>query len=294
MSFILDALKKSENARQRQIGPAVAELPRRRRQSERPIWAFVVAALLLITIGMLGAVLARKQGGEVTATAAMTTNPMMAANAAQGVDPAMQQMPQDIPTVLPARQQIQYAQQQYPQQYQQQQYPQYQQSQQYQNEQMPAQFGGPPPGNAGGNPGMRSLAEESAADGLEGDSGLAAAFAAAQADVEREERQAAPIQAPAVAPLGSASSQARSIPAGGAPGEILPTIGELAASGRTFPTMRLDIHSFADKPADRFIFVNMRKYGEGSTLQEGPAVERITEEGVVLNQQGLRFLLPRP
>jgi general secretion pathway protein B len=213
----------------------------------------------------------------------MGANPGMAVNQggfnpAMGVDPAMQQLPSELPTALPARQSLQYQQQyQYPQQ----------QQQQYQNEPVPS-------GNAAGNTGIRSLAEESASTGLEGDTGLAAAFAAAQADVEREERQPAPIQAPAVAPLGNASGQARSIPSAGGSNEVLPTIQELAASGRSFPDMRLDIHSFADKPTDRFIFVNMRKYGEGSTLQEGPAVERITEEGVVLNQQGLRFLLPRP
>ncbi len=44
---------------------------------------------------------------------------------------------------------------------------------------------------------------------------------------------------------------------------------------------------------ERFVFVNMRKYLEGETLKEGPSVERITAEGVILNQRGLRFLLPR-
>jgi hypothetical protein len=40
--------------------------------------------------------------------------------------------------------------------------------------------------------------------------------------------------------------------------------------------------------------VNMHKYVEGQSLSEGPTVERITPEGVILNRQGLRFLLPRP
>src|SRR5262245_33666078 len=102
MSFILDALKKSENARQRQIGPAMAELPRRRRQSERPIWAFVVAGLLLVNIGVLALVLTRKgKGPDVQPVAAATAAPLVA-------DPAMQQQlpPPPSPTVLPARQPI--------------------------------------------------------------------------------------------------------------------------------------------------------------------------------------------
>jgi hypothetical protein len=37
----------------------------------------------------------------------------------------------------------------------------------------------------------------------------------------------------------------------------------------------------------------MRKYQEGETTKEGPSVERITPDGVILNQRGLRFLLPR-
>jgi general secretion pathway protein B len=103
-----------------------------------------------------------------------------------------------------------------------------------------------------------------------------------------------PVQAPAVAPLASTSPGPASAGRNSASqDEVLPTIGELQASGRSFPPMRLDIHSFADKPGERFVFVNMRKYGEGQTLQEGPAIERITSEGVILNQQGLRFLLPR-
>ena len=50
---------------------------------------------------------------------------------------------------------------------------------------------------------------------------------------------------------------------------------------------------FATRPADRFVYVNMRKYHEGATLEEGPTVEHIRRDGVVLNYQGLRFLLPR-
>jgi hypothetical protein len=41
------------------------------------------------------------------------------------------------------------------------------------------------------------------------------------------------------------------------------------------------------------VYINMRKYHEGSVLQEGPTVERIRRDGVVLNYQGLRFILPR-
>ena len=45
--------------------------------------------------------------------------------------------------------------------------------------------------------------------------------------------------------------------------------------------------------AERFVVVNGRRYQEGATLQEGPTLERITPDGVILNHRGLRFLLPR-
>jgi general secretion pathway protein B len=75
--------------------------------------------------------------------------------------------------------------------------------------------------------------------------------------------------------------------------EVLPTPNTLAASGTMLPEMHLDIHVYAAKPVDRFVFVNMRKYTEGQTLKEGPKLERITPDGAVLIHQGLRFLLPR-
>jgi general secretion pathway protein B len=240
MSFILDALKKSENARQRQIGPAMAELPRRRRQSERPWWAFVVAGLLLVNVGVLILVLTRNKD-DIKPVSDAAAAPIAAA-------------PITSRNIAAAR-----------------------------------------------TGSLSSLADEAAMPGeLDGDSELSnPAAAVSQPQVVR------PIQAPSVTPLATpapaATSKAAAPPAAppAAPvsnattNEVLPTVGELTASGRTFPVMRLDIHVFGETPAERFVFVNMRKYAEGQVLQEGPTVERITADGVILNQQGLRFILPR-
>ena len=245
MSFILDALKKSENARQRQIGPAMAELPRRRYQTERPWWAFAVAGLLLVNIGVLILVLARGRDRAEPVTTA-TAAPLV--GSASNMAMASRQVPmQPVRESLPP---VQY-------------------------EQEPIR---------GGN--LRSLADEAAvARDLGGDEEAAPTQLPAPTAVQ-------PIQAPAVAPLAGAPPATRA-PAPKEPQEVLPSIDELAAAGRTFPPMRLDIHVFADTSAERFVFINMRKYTEGQTLQEGPAIERITEDGVVLNQQGLRFVLQR-
>jgi general secretion pathway protein B len=76
--------------------------------------------------------------------------------------------------------------------------------------------------------------------------------------------------------------------------EGLPSINEISLTGdQALPELHLDVHVFATKSAERFVFINMRKYHEGATLQEGPTIERIRRDGVVLNYHGLRFLLPR-
>ena len=59
------------------------------------------------------------------------------------------------------------------------------------------------------------------------------------------------------------------------------------------PELRLELHVFSNVPAERFAFINSRKYREGDTLQEGPRVDEITRDGVVLDFRGRRFLLPR-
>jgi general secretion pathway protein B len=252
MSFILDALKKSENARQRQIGPAVAELPRRRYQSERPWWAFVVAGLLLVNIGVLTLVLARNRNESEPVTTA-TAAPLVAGNMAL----AGRQLPPDVPARNPPPIN--------------------------QFEQALVQ---PSPRSSG-----NSLAEEAAVPReLAGED---PALDVADARSQNQPAVVQPVQAPAVSPLASAPPAAPPRVARADPQEVLPSIDELAASGRSFPAMRLDIHVFADKSAERFVFVNMRKYSEGQVLQEGPSIERITEDGVILNQQGLRFVLQR-
>ena len=75
---------------------------------------------------------------------------------------------------------------------------------------------------------------------------------------------------------------------------MLPSISEINLTGeQSLPDLHLDVHVYATKPAERFVYINMRKYREGSTLEEGPILERIRRDGVILNFHGLRFLLPR-
>ena len=78
------------------------------------------------------------------------------------------------------------------------------------------------------------------------------------------------------------------------PYKNLPSLMELALAGSIdLPPMRLDIHVYSEQPAERFVFINMKKYREGDPLVEGPVLEAITSQGVVLNQQGRSFILTR-
>lgn len=54
MSFILDALKKSEAERQRQAGPALLEMRITRPTRRLPLWALVVGLLLILNVAVLG------------------------------------------------------------------------------------------------------------------------------------------------------------------------------------------------------------------------------------------------
>ncbi len=70
MSFILDALKKSENERARQNGPALLEarvLPPRRGV---PVWAVVVGVILVANLALLAWVLLRTPSTPATVVAA--------------------------------------------------------------------------------------------------------------------------------------------------------------------------------------------------------------------------------
>lgn len=74
----------------------------------------------------------------------------------------------------------------------------------------------------------------------------------------------------------------------------LPTIHELIANGTiSLPELHVDVHVYSEVSEDRFVFINMNKHMEGSRLSEGPLVQEITRDGVVLDQNGVTFLLPR-
>jgi general secretion pathway protein B len=82
MSFILDALRKSEIERQRQSGPSIAELPVAREDRRLPVALLAIGLLLAVNAGVLLFFLMRDAGTPADATsAAAATMPAVAAPA---------------------------------------------------------------------------------------------------------------------------------------------------------------------------------------------------------------------
>ena len=256
MSFILEALKRSENERQRKVGPSLADVQVRARRSEKPWWAFAVAGLLLVNLAVLLIVLLRDDAPTPPAPqntavqAPVTDSPPVRNTSVPAITPPM------------SRPELR---------------------QQRSANEMAA---------ITADPSVRSLADEAAVVGEDTyayppenpDLAVAAAVPEGPSIVQ-------PIQPRSVAP-----SEVRPQPQRQAisePEEVLPTFRELGGTGANLPDLHLDIHVHSPVPAERFVFVNMRKYIEGQALSEGPLVERINSQGVVLNHRGLRFLLPR-
>ena len=71
------------------------------------------------------------------------------------------------------------------------------------------------------------------------------------------------------------------------------TVDKLPDVRSTLPSLHLDVHAYANKPTERFVVINLRRYQVGDTLAEGPRVVDIVPQGVILEYQGSTFLLPR-
>jgi general secretion pathway protein B len=214
VSFILDALRKSEHERQRSSLPALSQVPLATVPAHLPRWALVVIGVLATAVVALGG--AWWQSGRAP------SEPSEAAVATVErtveLPPPSTPAPQSPRTAPPAD--VERA---------------------------------PRPG--------QDVAAPPARDSL-------ASAAATTAEVVDE----------------PASSPVDDRPA-------LPSAAALAAEGIVMPELRLTLHAFGERPRDRYVFINGRKYVEGERLAEGPQLESIDSTGVVLIQAGRRFLL---
>jgi general secretion pathway protein B len=266
VSFILDALRKSEHERQRQTGPALAEVPVAPAKSKSNVWATAAIVLLVVNLVAVGVLLLRRaQQGDAAATAAATAAPegVTGSNAAAATaSPTLAPPPAQAPAIT-------------------------------QSATAPRPAVSEPVGR---NP----LADEVGGAGY--DAGLKAAAAVPAgppavvntAGTKRGSVVYAPVSeaddAPYTPPAEPAVRAAPPPVATAPPREALPGADEMTARGGV-PALHLDLHVYATQPQQRFIFVNSRKYREGETLAEGPLVEQITADGAVLSFRGSRFRL---
>ncbi len=90
MSFILDALKKSESDRQRQGGPALFEVKVAPRRTRLPLWAVAVALLLAVNLVILAWMLLRHPAAHADAALdTATSHPAPAPLPASAVSAAL-------------------------------------------------------------------------------------------------------------------------------------------------------------------------------------------------------------
>jgi hypothetical protein len=73
----------------------------------------------------------------------------------------------------------------------------------------------------------------------------------------------------------------------------VPALDEMPRETRdSLPSMEINVHSYAETPEKRMVIINMKRYGEGDRMVEGPMIDAITQTGVVLVHETQRFRLP--
>jgi general secretion pathway protein B len=276
MSFILDALKKSESDRQRQTGPALFEVKIAPPKARFPVWAAAIAALLGINMIIVGWLLLRRPAHQDAPQAAIPTqnNTAPMAHAQQPAAPA-QMPPMNVPATplptapatTPNMSQAQWTSAPIQQQ-----------------SGPPVQNSGPPPqsGTTQGS-GMTDVHEPTLADNTRDSNGSANGAR----DPATNPEDYAPAAEPNGTPLFKGHVQ-RGTESG------VPLYQDAAVvPGSNIPGLRLDLHVYAANPRERFALINMHKLHEGDSTPDGVRVESITPDGVIMSHNGSKFLLPR-
>jgi general secretion pathway protein B len=233
MSFILDALRKSESERHRGSAPSLSRIPEAVAARRVPRWAAGTIALLGVGVIGLAAALWLSARGSVPVPAAAGTGFEAPAPAPPAASPSG--------AALPSR----------------------------------------------GIPDSAAVASD---DGpVDTDDGAVLAL--------NHDRTAS--EGGRIAPRDDRTASAASAPSPASAPAVEPAPAAVAsyeaaaASDASLPALNLEFHAFADDPARRFVYINGEKYVEGSRLQAGPRVVRITADGVILEAAGQQLMLAR-
>ena len=256
MSFILDALKKSENDRQRQSGPALFEVRVAPPRSKLPLLAIAIVALLVVNLGVVGWLMLRKPA------AAAVPPPQVAGAAAAPVEAPPPPVPGAQATAaLAAPVGVQPP----------------------PNSEPPAFGAATPPPNAYPESAQKSYPPVTTG-GYAG--------AASREPMLADEAPRAPglnpdDYEPARQPPPPGSGEGRVVRS---TSSGLPTYEE-ASTTTSIPPVHMDLHSYAPDPSKRFVLINMKRLYEGQALPEGVKVESITNDAAILSYNGVKFVL---
>jgi general secretion pathway protein B len=274
MSFILDALKKSERERQRQTGPALFEVKVAPPRNRFPLWAVAIGVLLILNSGVVIWLLLHNKAApaQSNAPAAVASAPSNSGATPYGAPPSGQapwppasstpyQANSDTPPASGGAEEY---------------------------------FGDP----AGFAPDRRpdSAQNESPATADATDEPRLKRNTPDDEMLNPEDYEPA-AEAPRSARTGSARkprANKKDTPAeeGADPAEKgLPSYQDaVAMPGMNMPELRLDLHVY-DPPDKSFVLVNMRKVKAGETIAQGVHVDQITPSGAIMTYRGVRFLL---
>jgi general secretion pathway protein B len=290
MSFILDALKKSETDRQRQSGPSLFEVKVAPPRRTLPVWAAAIAVLLGINVIVISWMLlrhpatqqpaaagrgsdaaARGSGGAVPLAApgdraeSAGERPDTASGPGAVASPAGSGTDEARAATSPLTANA-----------------------------APASPAAEPPAASSSQPATASSSQTSARNSSQALTSSSRGPAVTHSDNDADQGAGQPGAtgdpndfAPAVEP---AAGQGSRVPEG--TGDGLPLYQQIVTSDG-LPSLHLDLHVFAERPRDRFVMINMHRLGEGDSLPGGVQVDAIRPDGVVLTYHGTRFLLPR-
>ncbi len=252
MSFILDALRKSEAERRNAAAPTLAAVPVEVPRAQVPGWMWAIIAVLGAAVIGLGTAWwsadrgARDAGGFVAAPGnAVSTSALAEGPAGAGVTTPSTGTVQPGATSPSAT--------------------------------APAPLTG---AQFGGAAATADSTRDSIADPATVSPGLQTAPAGAGA-------AAAVVDAtpePALPPASSSATRT-------AASRTLPTREELTAAGIDLPPLNLELHVYAAEPSRRWVYIDGNRYTEGRRTAAGPLLVEILPEGIALNHDGRDFLL---
>jgi len=277
VSFILDALRKSEHERQRQSGPAIVDVPVATPKPRTNHWATIAVALLVVNLVAVAVLLLWRSRDEPAPAAVPSAQPQASEPAPAPAAPpaAARPVPSPQATLTETRP-------------------------------VPSvPLAAPPTLSPPGAPaaaagGHNPLADEvsGAAPPMESELASAAAGVPAGPPAVTPARRGSVVYEtlPEADPPPARPQAEPSLPSGDprphAARRDLPAADDLSARG-IVPEQRLELHVYSNRPQERFVFINSKRYREGDVTQEGARIEEITSDGVVLELRGTRYFMSR-